>query len=538
MSKSFVTEKKKLVMRGETEKRSEQFEARAEQLRVKKTANDIARALTRQSLLDKRKKEQEVEETRQRKLAYDLECKRKVREAKALHALREKERKLEEDRIQRSQLKLIELCREIYIDLAVAAWNGSREVCARGHAEEFDKGLLRFGIEIRRPQELANALNRANDDLLASMEVLVQAVVGIDYRSTSRDLSKASVCLREAGYVGLSTPLTELVSPLQAQIAAKRRFVEPQRDLSVASKSLLEEKISKLSDEYTSVSELHSAKAVLCEEREVEFSLAVDAISEHKDKLASFAFIHPLGAAPVLRNAYSTFIPDKNFENFSELEIVNIVRSVNGLELLELDSDPHQKERVEKEKLAKSLVCLNATKSSFDRELAETSEKISSLGSELDALENLQREAEVFMMASEMFTQILEWKLENVESKHLKFMDGKYVGPTYARLAESYPDESTRICDAYRELNWLYGEAGRHFCVHLDIVLSELSKERASLVKLTFFDSDDGRKIQVGKDSSDCSIGHPLLGLLLAKRGFNVKVPIKSVLPVSMKLSW
>ena len=91
---------------------------------------------------------------------------------------------------------------------------------------------------------------------------------------------------------------------------------------------------------------------------------------------------------------------------------------------------------------------------------------------------------------------------------------------------------------SHRELTWLYGESGKDFCGYLDIVLSELAKEGARSVALSYFESEDGGKVEVGKVSLVCSIGHPLLGVLFAKRGFTVDVASESALPVSMKLSW
>lgn len=112
------------------------------------------------------------------------------------------------------------------------------------------------------------------------------------------------------------------------------------------------------------------------------------------------------------------------------------------------------------------------------------------------------------------------------------------MGPAYASLSESCPDESLGISAAYRELIWLYGESGKDFCGYMDIVLSELAKEGAQSVTLSFFDSEDGGKVEVGKVSLVCSIGHPLLGLLFVKRGFNVEISNEGVSPVSMELSW
>jgi hypothetical protein len=539
MSKSFVTEQKELVERGENENCGEKFEARAEQLRVKKYASDAARAHARQSLLEKRKKEQEAEESRQRKLAEAAENTRKGREVKAMHALMEMERKVAAERVQNNQLKLSEICREIYIDLAMAAWDGGREVCVRGDISELDGDLLRLGIETRRPQELATSLTCAIQDLLSGMEGLAQAVVGIDYRGASRGLSKASICLREAGHTGLSTPLTELVRPLQAQITANWRSLEQRRVQAVAAIKSFNGKISELNEVISPMRELKVEKETAHKKREAEFADAVNEIREHLDEIATSSAIHPYGAAPVLRQALLKFVPHKDFSKFSDTDIINLVRYTGGNQPLDLETDsPQQWEIEEDTRSPNSLTQLLDSRKRLERKVSKIRKEVSCIRDELKAVKLFQKKAKACRSAAEKFTKILECKFENVESKHLKFMDGKYVGPTYARLAESCPDESTGICDAYRELNWLCGESGKDFCGYLDIALSELAKERSNSVILTFFDSDDGCKIGVGKDSLDCNIGHPLLSLLLSKRGFGVKVSRQSVLPVSMKLSW
>lgn len=560
MSNSFVAELRKLADQAAEEKSREEAKARAEQLRVKREAAVVARTLARQARKEQRKKEQEAEEERQRKLAEDAERKQRIREEKAQQAIKEKQRKEEVERVRRHQLKLYKLCREIYIDLAVAAWDGNREVRVDGDVADFDEDLLQFGIEIQRPQKLATALNRAMIDLVASMEALSKAADGIAFNQASRSLTFWSMGLRHAGHEGIGVPFADLLARIQLEIPDNMQSILRRRAHAVATISSLEERNGRTREEIRTLHDSIEAALIAQEKRESAYGDAVANIRDHIQDIGS-AFLGnlPHGLVPknlsfeeraaALRTAYSTFIPNRQFASYTNLEIVNLMRMANRLKPIRFDNsglDSEQGWRTLKEDdeeqdeiyFHPKLLLLNSNLSKADDKIKNLKVDISSLDGKKRSMNGLQKKVEECQADVAKFEKILASNLENVESKDLRFMDGQYVAPTLAKLGDACPEDSLGISSAHRELTWLYGESGKDFCGYLDIVLAELAKEGARSVALSFFESEDGGKVEVGTVSLVCSIGHPLLGVLFAKRGFNFEVASASAPPVSMKLSW
>lgn len=569
MSTSFVAELRKLADQAAEETRREEAMVHAEQLRVKREAAVAARTLARQILIEQRKKEQEAEEERQRKLTEEAERKRKIREEKALQSIKEKQRKEEAERVRRHQLKVSKLCRGIYVDLAVAAWDGHREVRLEGDVVEFDEDLLQFGIEIRSPKALATALNKAMIDLVDSMEALSKAAEGLDLNHASRSLRFWSKGLRVGGHKALGAPFTDLLAPIQLEIAEQMQSIPGRREQVLAAIDSFEEKNSRSRKEIRTLRGSLETAQIEQKKRESALGEVVAEIRDHIEEIGpSFLANLPeglalekvsfAGRAAALRIAYSTFISKRPFASFTDLEIINLMRVANrlkpisliGLASWGLDSkqnggyheqdDDREEIEDDAEEIDRhpKLVLLNRGVNKAEERIGSLRKNISCLDDEARSIKTLQKKLQECRFDVERFEKILASNLENVESEDLRFIDGQYVGPTFAKLGDACPEESLGISPAYRELTWLSGEPGKDFCGYLDIVLSELAKEGARSVLLTLFESKNGCKVEVGKVSLVCSIGHPLLGLLFTKRGFTVEVANESAQLVSMKLSW
>jgi hypothetical protein len=136
------------------------------------------------------------------------------------------------------------------------------------------------------------------------------------------------------------------------------------------------------------------------------------------------------------------------------------------------------------------------------------------------------------------FEQVAARALEGVDASQLRFDGDQYVGPTIACLAVEHPVANAHLELAYQELRWLASEDGRDFAGYLDIVLSELAKEGARSVGVTFIESLSENKIEVGKVVLVCKIGSELMNLLFSKRGIGVDVISVSDGRTVFQLNW
>ena len=594
MSISFVAELRKLTERAEEERRREEAKVRAEQLRVKREAaaevRAEARRIQRVAMEEQRKKVQEAEQERKLQIAKKRECQRRIREDKAQRAFRERqlrdqeaERKKEirevqarraledkkrreaEERVQRYQAKLIKRCRKIYIELAVAAWDGHREVQIKQDVAEFDEDLLLYGIEVRRPREFVDALDRGMVNILASMEVLSQAIdfcqaIDINYfKHASQNLIRASTELRGAGHFGLSTSLTGMIAAIQVQLPKILQSIEQQRDHAATTIGWIEADCSRSLKEILTLGQTIEAAKNDRLRRESEYGGAIEKIRDHIDDIAS-AFRANLpqqldpnkvsyGAkAGALRLAFSAFIPTLNLCHLTDLETINLMRIANRLKPISPSSNskPGVPSWIEHEvgDLYEGIDLhskINQLKNGlYDAGVRAKELKVSivSLERKKRSVTDIQRKLDACLSDAENFEKTIARGLENVTRKNVIFAKDRYIASGYAILRDICPVKSSGIAAAYHELIWLYSEAGRDFCEYLDIVLSELAKKGTRMVVLSYMYTAEAGKVEVGNIALLCEIGHELLYVLFAERGFNVEFLDEAPIRVTLELSW
>ena len=614
MSNSFIAELRKLAEQAENARLRKEAEARAEQLRAKREAAAAARAEAKRlqeiEQEKQRLRERKAEEARQLVIAQEAERKRiiqeekdlkariekqrrdeeaekerKIREEKALRALGEKKRMEEEERARRYQAKLAKICREIYVQLAVAAWDGQREILIKRNLADVEDDLRRFGIEVRRPKKLANALGMAMIDLLGSMDAVSNLTASWHrFRDLQTDLADAASTFRDAGHTRAGIATADLLGPIQSEIDAGIRSTMKRREHAVET---INQRDNKTRGAKIEMQELRGAiadarrkqedkirgaklekqellRAIADAERkqeesELAFGGAVDRIRDRiQDIESAFSAALPHGLVPsnvtfgeradALRIACSTHIPDVKFGLFSDLQIVNMMRLANGLKPIDLqrpvvnfspvrsatdDGDDGELHILKLERLLEEL-------NEDGERIASLRDSIGHFDSELRSLNELQRLLRKCQSDLKKFNKTLELELEDVTSEELRFIDGQYVGPTFARLGDVVPEDSVGVSVAYGELLWLLGDAGKDFCGYVDIVLAELAKEGTRSVVIAFCETESTKKIEIGTVSLVCDIRHDLLGVLFSTRGFDVKIEVHNdaASRVDLQLSW
>lgn len=544
MSSSFAADLKRFAAEAAAAKRLElkkakeaESAARTEALRVQKLEKARARQENRERDAEARRQRREAD------AATKAEQKR-IEAEKRLAEMAERRRLEAEERARRRELRKSQLCSEIYRALAVAAWDGVQEVVVDPDAFDFRAELSELGIAVSRRSKLARLFTDGLKELLRAVHQFLKVSDKAGDTEVSEKLRSLSERIQKSGQPKLAVQISKLSwqvvqqSALRVELAMKDRqkllyIVDAQKQAIVA----LEGDTSRLKAQL--------ADAVATQERrDAQFLPVVHRIKAHLDDIASsYQAQLPQGLqthqslsyetrAAALRVAYGRFIHDIDFERFSVLEIINLMRRANGREpvsslSLELNEDRGSADGREAggasvEALGGRLLRKSNELSFAKSKLAATRDELSRSKNSIRTTKEYHGKVHSFHETCIRFEHLLSKSLEGVDIGKLRFEEGQYIGPTMACLESEAPASDVPIVNAYKELRWLATEEGRDFSGYLDVVLSELAKDGARSAELSFVEGDGESRVAVGKVALVCKIGSPLMGLLFSERGLAV----------------
>lgn len=561
MSSSFAADLKRFAAEAAAAKRLElkkakeaESAARTEALRVQKLEKARARQENRERDAEARRQRREAE------AATKAEQKR-IEAERRLAEMAERRRLEAEERARRRELRKSQLCSEIYRALAVAAWDGVQEVVVDPDAFDFRAELSELGIAVSRRSKLARLFTDGLKELLRAVHQFLKVSDKAGDTEVSEKLRSLSERIQKSGQPKLAVQISKLSwqvvqqSALRVELAMKDHqkllyIVDGQKQAIVA----LEVDTSKLKAQL--------ADAVATQKRrDAQILPVVHRIKTHLDDIASsYQAQLPQGLQPqqslsyetraaALRVAYGRFIHDIDFEKFSALEIINLMRRANGHEPIanfypKLDEDQGSFDRrdasdASAEALSRRLQQKSNALSSAKAKLAATRDELSRVKNYIRTIKDNHGKALSFHEVCIRFEELISRSLEGVDVGQLRFERDQYIGPTMAYLDSEVPAPDVRTVNAYEELRWLATEDGRVFSGYLDVVLSELAKDGARSTELSFVEGDGESRVAVGKVALVCKIGSPLMGLLFSERGLAVnKKPGAEPRETLFRLKW
>jgi hypothetical protein len=520
--------------------------ARAEALRIQRLEEARAREAARLALLqaEKEKRELDAEAERQRRQAEATKQaeQRRIEADKRKAEMEERDKREEEERTRLRELRKAQLCSDIYGALAVAAWDGVQEAVVDDEALGFKAELHTFGIEVSRRSKLARLATDALAELVLAADQFSRVIDTTKEAGFADKLRSLTERIQNSGQPKLASQISnfaEQVVKLSAFVCDRAEKVHQNLLGTVGTQEraieALESDVCKL--------EVQLADAVAnVRRKEKRLMWVANRIKAHVDEIGSSYQAHLparlelrnyVTKAAALRLAYGRFIHDVDFEMFSVLEIINLFRQADGRQPMDSlfpvpDEDRgyfDQNGAVDESTAAlnRRLARMSNYLSSAKTGLASTRANITSARSDIRLANDFRAKANSFHNSCIQFERSLCKSLEGVDRVQLRFDEGQYVGPTMARLDAETPASDIPIAKAYAELLWLATGDGRDFAGYMDIVLSELAKDGARSVDLSFVDGDIESHIVVGKVSLVCKIGSPLMELLFARRGIAVE---------------
>lgn len=548
MTGSFAASLKKLAdeaaktkrLAEEKAKRAEML-ARAKASRLQRQEKDRARRLVLKEKLqaEKEHREKAAEEKRlHRQLAAAKQSKLKRIQAEKMKAAEaERIRREEEERLRLREIRLTQICSDIYGSLAVSAWDGVYSVVVADEAFDFKQDLIDMGLEVKRRHKLAKFASNALIEFIKTVEKFNSAANTKYDLDLSTELSSISTRLQKTGQFSLAPRFLKLAEQLQ-EISTSVLYEVQQKHFSLLAQiSVQEAAIDQIK------LNIRSAKLSLTEDlrrdkhRVNKIMAVVEKIKRCIDSIeSSYKSRLPLGLAvqgvslktkaDYLRLAYESFIPDINFNTFSESEIINLIRLANDrpwvddLKNISQNDLSRMQSEYSYESAEPNLIeRLNAKLENAKERLSNLNNSVKNAKAKTKVTTAMLKKAGEFHQSCLLFQEVLAKKLEGVTASLLRFVGGHYIGPTMAELSVERPAKNAYLDLAYKELRWLSSEDGQDFAGYLDIVLSELAKEGARRAEVTFIENDEENRVEVGKVSLVCKIGPALMSLLFTKRG-------------------
>lgn len=568
MKNSFAGNLRKIAEAAEEAKRLEAARKReaelqllAEARRLKLAAEAEVRLKARRADQQKQRERQahalEIERARLLHLAEKEATIRRLRDEKEAKKVSENARRDETRRLNKYKDGLVKACRHIYVQLAVAAWAGIREVQVKGVVDEYKSDLGQYGIQLKRPTQLAVAATDALDSLLKSLASLGRRAEAQNLKRISDQLYETCTCLRDTGHADIGQIASTAMERVRSEIARRIGWIEESWSTAERAISKLEADMSRLTGEIASVQAMEETAQNAIDLQKQHFGRALSRIvARVTDIGSSYTANLPPGLAPssisvetkadALRAAFSRFVHDVDFTRFSKLEIINLVRQANGMAPYDSIPDapgfgglPNAKSEAHVLPISSRLRSLIEAEQDAQQEVESRLEKIEQLRAYMTDVTKLQRNVETCQLQFGKYAEVVASTLEGVDVSQLKFIDGQYVPPVLAQLSKNEPGEQSALVPAYRELMWLYSQSGRDFTEYFDIVLSELAKEGAHNVTLTVYGIDGVRRIDVGgRISLVTEIGFELLTVLFSNRGFGMSTTASSDGRNMLNIDW
>ena len=569
MSSSFAASLRRLAEEAAEAKRLEMEKAkmaekaaRAEALRIQRLEEARVREAARLALIqaEKESREREAEaewQRRQAEAARQAE-QRRIEAEKRKAELEERKRSEDEERVRIRELRKVQLCSDIYGSLAVAAWDGVQEVVVDDEAFDFKAELHTLGIAVRRRSKLARLATNALAELLMVADQFSRLADTANEASAADKLRNLSERIQKSGHPKLASQISKFAGQVAQQSTLGCDRAEKIHQDLLGGVGAQERAVDALEADVRKL-KVRLADRVADEGRwKKQLLLVANRIKAHVDDIgSSYQAQLPAGLTPrsyetkaaALRLAYGRFVHDVDFEKFSVLEIINLMRQANGREPMETLYPDTDEDRgyfdhgdVGDETaaiLGKRLSRMSGELSAAKTKLDSTHAKISSAWSDIRLANDFRAKAHSFHNSCVQFERSLGKSLEGVDCGQLRFDEGQYIGPTLACLEAEPPASDIPTANAYAEMRWLATEDGRDFAGYMDIVLSELAKEGARSVDLSFVESDGESRVSVGKVSLVCKIDAPLMELLFSKRGIAVdKKPSLDGQETLFQLGW
>jgi hypothetical protein len=558
MSSSFVASLRKLAEDAAEAKRREQERAklaeraaRTEALRIKRKEEARVRAEARLALrkAEKEKRERAGEAERQRRQveAIDRAELRRIEAENRKAEMEERKRREVAERVRLREIRKVQFCSEIYTSLAVAAWDGVQEVEVDDDAFDFKLDLNAFGVAVNRRNRLAKLATNALAELQDAADQLAVAASRAGKGKLAQELQFLKYRIQQTGQPKLASQ----ISKFSEQVAREAELVFDRADK--AHQSLL----SDLGEQECAIhaqelaidnmkADIGKRKRELADGvvnpglRQVQLWDIADRIRADFGNInASYQALHPYcgsgsydARAVALRVAYERSIRDVDFRNISAVEIIQLMRLASEREPIKRSCPESENVRNQSaqsgsryetiSELEARLLRMSSELPSSQTRLTANRDTASDSSSKVGLAKDFRAKAHSFHHSCIHLEQSLGRSLEGVDCGQLRFAEGHYIGPTMACLDPKAPAAESPIANAYAELRWLSTEDGRDFSGYMDIVLSELAKEGARSVEVTFVEGEIESKVVLGKVSLACKIRPPLLELLFSKRGFAV----------------